>query len=182
MIIQKNISYRYNDKMIDPIISAIWADMGQRQSDISISIFYETMYKAENTNTMYNLVNTLLLNSMPYNREILKPDDSVVICGPPVLMISDKQHTIFIKPVYYLTKDGNVNDLPEAIHAYLRSDGFIQSDDFIRPKTDFDVYKIKFISGVLMVNLDDSNVRYIQNQTFYNWLNDKQWQSFFNLD
>ena len=178
--------------MIDKLFSAVWQDM--RQNDISIAIFDETRYKAKDTNAMYNLVDTFLFNSMPYIEVIPKSDldGDVILNGhntdiPPVLMISDKQHnTITITPAYYLKKDENIIDYIElkSIHAFSRDDFFIQSDGFIQPKTYYSgTHIIQFIPCVLMVRINNNyDIKFIQNQMFYDWLNNRQWQSFFNLE
>lgn len=147
---------RYNSKMLDPNIAAAWANFAQNRNNTSISVGNPVSHTAKDAIAMYRQVTTFLLNSIPYNKNIPKTDENVGICGnstglPPVLVISDKQHTMTIHPAYYLKKE---------------YDGS---------------YSIQFIPGVLLVNIDDKT-KYIQNQSFFNWLIKMQWQPYFNLD
>ena len=159
-IMQNYSSYRDN-KMLDPIITEALAGFNQNRSDISIFISGPAISKAEakDTNEMYKQVNAFLLNSVAYHKAVPLSDDGVRICGndaclPHILRISDKQHTMYIMPVYYLKNNKD------------------------------DSFSIQFISGVLAVSIDDidKNIKYIQNQSFFDWLKNMQWQPYFKLD
>jgi len=103
---------------------------------------------------VYRQVNTFLLKSIPYNKAI--PKNDVAICG----------NNAGLPPGMVITDKQHTMSINPAYYLKINNDGS---------------YSIQFVPGVLSVNIDD-HVKFIQNQAFYDWLNNMDWQPYFNLD
>jgi len=140
---------------MDPIIAATWADFTQNRNNISIYIGDSVVHKAKDVNTAYKQVNAFLLNSIPYDKPIPKNDEGVAGCA-----------------------FGSVTEfLPALVISDKQHTMSINPAYYLKKNYD-DTNIIEFIPGVLSVNIDDK-IKFIQNRSFYNWLNNMQWQPYF---